>query len=141
MRLVSRTQNRALRELYRRVCLRRLSSSGRRTGRGSSTLFGGRKVARDLILPDFEHDEFVRRHARTATDVELHGLAGGLVFLFDGAVIDEDGHGVLGFFLIGFVQRDLDGADLLRGLTLGDLKFVIIAVAAALELFEVVAIV
>src|ERR1700692_3300093 len=111
--------------------MRALGRLGGSSGSGAGVL-GSRKIAGDLVLADFEDDKFVGRHARSAAYVELHGLAGGLVFLFDGAVVDENGDGVLGLFLIGLVERDLHGADFLRGLALGDFEFVVIAIAAAL---------
>src|SRR6202047_1300757 len=104
MRLVSRTQNRASPITLLPRSLRRLGGRGRGSSRRSTAFLRSRKISGDLILADFKDDKFVRRHARTAAHVELHGLAGGLVFLFDGTVVDEDGHGVLGFFLVGLVQ-------------------------------------
>src|SRR5262249_33779275 len=78
---------------------------------------------------------------RSSAHVELHRLAGGLVFLLNRTIIDKNGDGVLRFLLVGLVQRDLHRTDLLRGLALGDLEFVVVAVAAGLQLFHVVAIV
>src|SRR5579863_3711906 len=121
--------------------LGRLGGSSGSCGGGGTGVLGSREIAGDLVLANFEDDKFVGRHARSAAHVELDGLAGGFVFLFDGAVVDENRDGIFGLFLVGLVERDLHGADFLRGLALGDLEFVVVAIAAALQLFEVVAIV
>ncbi len=73
-------------------------------------------------------------------DVKLNGFAGSFVLLFDGFVVGDDGHGILRFFGIGSVERDLHGADALRGLGFLHGELVVVAIAAALEFFEVVAI-
>src|SRR5882757_7874043 len=103
----------------------------------SRSVLGRRKVAGDLVLANGEDDDFIR-HAARASDVKLHGFAGSFVFLFNLAIVGDERHGVLGFFGIGLVEIDLDGADALRVLGPLDAEFVVVAIAAALEVFEVV---
>src|SRR5215472_643229 len=55
---------------------------GRRAGRAVGIL-GSSQIAGDLILVDVKDHDFIRRLARTSLDVELYGLARGLVFFLD----------------------------------------------------------
>src|SRR6267154_749002 len=114
-------------------------SCWRCSSRRSGSVLGRRKVAGDLVLANGEDDDFIR-HAARASDVKLHGFAGSLVFLFDLPIVRDERHSVLGFFGIGLVEIDLDGADALRVLGPLDAEFVVVAIAAALEVFEVVVI-
>src|ERR1700740_3256701 len=106
----------------------------------SPRILGSREVAGYLILADVENDHFVRSHAR-APHIKLHGFAGGLVLFFDSAIIHENGYRVLGSFLVGFGEVHLDRSNPLRSLGSFQREFVIVAVAAALQLLQVVAIV
>src|SRR6267154_5814203 len=78
--------------------LRGLACRGGGSGRWGASILGRREITSDLILADFEDDEFVGRHARTAADIELNRLAGCFIFLFYRAVVDENRHSVLGLF-------------------------------------------
>src|ERR1700674_126771 len=118
---------------------RRRRGGGR--GSGGAAFLGGREIAGDLIFADVENDDFVGGHARAAFHIELDGFAGSLVLLFDGLVVSYDGHGVLCFFRIGLVKRHLHRADALRVLGFLERELVIVAVAPALEIFQVVPIV
>src|SRR6266481_1942028 len=114
-----------------------------RGGRGSSgaAFLGRREIAGDLILADVEYDDFVGGHARAALHIELNGFAGSFILLFDGLVVSYDGHGVLCFFRIGLVKRHLHRADALRVLGFLQGELVIVAVAPAPEIFQVIAVV
>src|SRR5271165_199886 len=107
----------------------------------SGGVFGSGQIAGDLVLAYVEDDDFVGGLFGGALYIELDGLAGSFVLLLDGFVVGQHGDREPGFFRIGLVQRHLHGTDALRGLGFGKREFVIVAVAAALEFFEVVLIV
>src|SRR5690348_11886779 len=114
--------------------------SCRRSGgsRSRARVLGSRKIAGCLVFVDVENDDFVRSHPRHALHIELHRLARSFVLLLYGPVVDEDGHRVLGFLGVRPIERELNRTNLLPILGLCECEFVIIAIAAALELLEIV---
>src|SRR6202166_1499993 len=113
---------------------------GGRGGRAASVL-GGREITLDLILAHVEHHYFVGSHSRGATHVKLDRLSSGFVFLLDGAIVGKNGNGVTGLFLVGLIQRHLHRANALGSLAFLHGEFVVVAIAAAPQLFQVVAVV
>src|SRR5580700_10921659 len=75
---------------------------GRRRCARACILWSG-KVTVDVVLADVEDHDFIWGHARRALQVELHRFAGRFVFLFDRAIVDEHGHSVFAFFLVGLI--------------------------------------
>src|ERR1700693_3692031 len=65
-----------------------------------SHVFWSGKIAGGLVFADVEDHDFVGSHSRGAFVVKLHGLASGLVFLFDSAVVYQHSERVLRFFLV-----------------------------------------
>ena len=69
-------------------------------------------------------------------DVELDGFVRRLVFFLDGLIVGDDHQRVFVFFRVGLRERDLNGADVRRGLRLGQVQLEDIALAGALQLVE-----
>src|SRR6202030_1378358 len=113
---------------------------GSRGGRASGVL-GCRQIALDLILAHVEHHYFVGSHSGGAPHVKLDRLSSGFVFLLDGAIISKNCDRIPGLFLVGLIQSHLDWANTLGSLAFLDGKLVVVAVATAPQLFQVVAVV
>src|SRR5712692_3483922 len=125
------------------IGLRFCGSGGGRRRRGgwrsaSAAVLRGRQVARDLISAHVENDDLIRRHARAAFYVELHGLARSFVLFFDGLVVGHDGKRVFCFFRVRFVQRHLYRANALGALRFLYRELVVVAVAATPQIIQVV---
>src|ERR1700693_5886783 len=110
--------------------------SGSRGCWSAGVLLGSGQVAGDLGFANVADHEFVRSQAGAALDVELNGFAGGFLFFLDGLVVGENGDGVLGFFLVALIEAHLDGANALRGLGLLQSEFIVVAMAATLEILD-----
>jgi len=113
-------------------------SGGAAAAAGAEASLGVRKIAGDLVLANGEDDDFVG-HAARASDVNCTGSPEVLSFL---SICDRRRRAswCTWIFWDRSVEIDLDGADALRILGSLDAEFVVVAVAAALEVFEVVVI-
>src|ERR1700722_17453929 len=124
----------------------RFSRCGSRRGCGgrggpATSVLGCREITLDLILAHVEHHYFVGSHSGGATHVKLDRLSSGFVFLLDRAIVGKNGNGVTGLFLVGLIQRHLHRANALGSLAFLNGKFVVVTIAAAAQLFQVVAVV